>query len=423
MSRGSVALLLAAGALLSACVAFWARAGDLSGRIGPHLLAYGVAFVAYLLALHASPRLAGRGLVLALVLAGAWRLALVPAPPLLSDDVHRYVWEGRVQLAGGNPYAWNDRPDAARWAALRDAAWRRVAHKSYTAVYPPLWQLAARAVAWVSPSVAAMKAFLVACELVLWGVLAALLRRRGLPPSRLLALAWSPLAIVEIAGSGHNDPFGMLWLGLGLLALEAGRGGLSAACVALGFEAKLLPAFVALAWVRSYRPRQLALAAGVALLVTAPFVSAGAGLWRTLDAYGAWRFNESALALLDLAGASRVGATRIAALLVAGLALLLAARGVEAARSGLAVVAASLALAAHGLPWYALWLLPWLVLADAPAALLFTWTVGFAYLVYPAWQSGGGWHLGWGIRALEYGPCLAVAAWTWARRRERAAPA
>ncbi len=37
-----------------------------------------------------------------LVVALALRLFLLAAP--VSDDVHRYVWEGRVRLAGFNPY-------------------------------------------------------------------------------------------------------------------------------------------------------------------------------------------------------------------------------------------------------------------------------------------------------------------------------
>ena len=40
------------------------------------------------------------------------------------------------------------------------------------------------------------------------------------------------------------------------------------------------------------------------------------------------------------------------------------------------------------LPWYALWLLPLLVLRDEPAALLFTGTVCLAYLVYPGLAVG-----------------------------------
>jgi hypothetical protein len=75
-----------------------------------------------------------------------------------------------------------------------------------------------------------------------------------------------------------------------------------------------------------------------------------------------------------------------------------------------AVVVTSLLLAPNVLPWYALWLLPLLVLRDEPAALLFTGTVSLAYVVYPDWQSGEPWRVGWGWRALAYGPCALVAA-------------
>jgi hypothetical protein len=83
---------------------------------------------------------------------------------------------------------------------------------------------------------------------------------------------------------------------------------------------------------------------------------------------------------------------------------------VEPVRAGLIVTAAALLLGPNLLPWYALWLLPFLVLVDAPAALLFTGTVVLAYLVYPDWRSGERWYLPWGVRVLEYGPCVLVMA-------------
>jgi hypothetical protein len=270
----------------------------------------------------------------------------------------------------------------------------------------------------VSASVVAMKAFLVACEIGSWAVLGALMRRRGLPPARLLVVAWSPLALVEIAGSGHNDALGLLLMGLSLLALDGGRRGLSAAASALGAAAKLLPGLVALAWARRYRLRDAVLAAAVGVATVLPYASAGAGLWRGTSDYGSWRFNESLLVLLDAALPSRLAAQRTAALLLVAVALALGWRRVEPVRGGLAVVAAWIALSAHVHPWYALWLLPWLALVEAPAALLFTGTVGLAYLAFPGVQSGMGWQVPWLIRALEYLPPLAVLAWSrWSARK------
>src|SRR6185503_341554 len=134
---GMTARLLAAAVVLSVCTVAWAATGDQTGRIAPHLALYGAAFAAYRAALDASACLSRRGLRLALCAAFLWRAVLVGAPPLLSDDVYRSVWEGRIQLQGGNPYAWRDRPASARWESLRDEVWARMNHKDYTAIYPP----------------------------------------------------------------------------------------------------------------------------------------------------------------------------------------------------------------------------------------------------------------------------------------------
>ncbi len=245
--------LVSAGFVLSLCVLAWAFGPPPPTRIGPHMALFGAAFAAYLVALAASRGLSRRGLWLCLAVALVWRVLLVAAPPLLSNDINRYVWEGRVQLHGGNPYAWGDRPESPRWLALRDAVYDGLNHKDYTAVYPPLFLLATRAVVALHDSFTAMKAFLVACELATLGALALVLHRRRRPLVRLLVLAWSPLALVEIAGSGHNEAFGMLWMVLALLALDADRPLLSALAASAGFLSKYLPGLVAAAWARRYR--------------------------------------------------------------------------------------------------------------------------------------------------------------------------
>jgi hypothetical protein len=419
------------GAALTLCAAWWALTGDQTRTVPAHLVVYAAAFLAYALALPASRGLSRRGLVAALGLAAVWRLALVPAAPLLSDDVHRYVWEGRIQLHGGNPYAFGDRPEAERWAALRDDVWRGVNWKDYSAIYPPLWQLAARAVVRVHDSVAAMKLFLVGCELAFWWGLALVLRRRGLPAERLLIVAWSPLALVEIAGSGHNEAFGLLFVAGALLALDAGRTWLAAVACALAFQAKLVPGLLAAAWVRRFRPRDVLAAALLAALLVVPYAGAGRDLLRSLGAYSRqWIFNETGFALLMALTGSRALAVRAALLLLAAPALALAWRRVEPARAGLLVIAAWLLLMPSVLPWYVLWLLPFLAVVDrrgalpsspaAAGAFVFTGTVALAYLVYPAWLAGAPWQVGWDVRAAEYLPCLLAAGWSVGARRRAA---
>ena len=66
-----------------------------------------------------------------LVVALVARLALAVHPPALSDDVYRYVWDGRVQAAGINPYRFP--PQSPALAQLRDARVYEAANFLFTA--------------------------------------------------------------------------------------------------------------------------------------------------------------------------------------------------------------------------------------------------------------------------------------------------
>ncbi|MCG6925712.1 MAG: glycosyltransferase 87 family protein [Acidobacteria bacterium] len=412
--RGGVLALC--GVVLSLCVANWATGAAPPFRVGAHLALYGAAFVAYLVALVASRGLSRRGLLLALGVALVWRAALVVAPPF-NDDINRYVWEGRIQQHGGNPFKWSDRPTMERWAPLRDEVWDGMNHRHMPAIYPPLFQLAAWGVTSVHDSVTAMKVFLVLCEIATLGLLAWVLRRRHRPAERLLIMAWSPLALVEVAGAGHNDAFAVMWLVAGLLALELDRPLLSALAVGAGSMAKILPGVVAVAWARRYRPWHVLAALSVIAVCVWPYLDAGRTLFHSLSRFARyWRFNETLFAPLAALLGSHEAAVRAGTVLTLVLALVLAWRRADTTTAAMALVAASLVLSPNVLPWYALWFLPLLVVRDQPAALLFTGTVSLSYLAYPEDQSGDRWSVGWGVRALEYLPCAAVLLLTHLRR-------
>lgn len=406
---------MVAALVLTLAVAYWLVTGDQTRTTGRHLAVYFTAFVAYTLAARALESAGPWRVRAALLIAVSWRGALVFSSPLLSDDVYRLVWEGRIQNLGGNPYAWQDRPEAEEWAWVRDSTWNGVNHKGYTAIYPPAWQLAARAVTRFSQSVVAMKAFLVACELGALAFVAASVARRGLAPGRLVLWAWNPLALVEIAGSGHNEAFGLLWLAAALAALDANRAWASALASAVGFQAKFLPGLVALAWARRYRPAQILGALALTALLAWPYREAGRDMTRSLQRYAReWRFNDSGFDLLVRFVPEAQQATLLAGLLLVLFALALAWRRVEPARSQFLLVGAVLVLSPNVLPWYAAWLLPSLVLLRSAPALLFTLTVALAYTVYPGWLAGGPWCVGAAIRVLEYAPPLLLGVF-WRR--------
>jgi len=90
----------------------------------------------------------------------AMRLLTLAAPPVLSSDIYRYVWDGRVQLAGINPYRYL--PAADELAFLRDqAVYPHINRADYAhTVYPPAAQAIFAAAAVATPGIFGMKAMI-----------------------------------------------------------------------------------------------------------------------------------------------------------------------------------------------------------------------------------------------------------------------
>ena len=416
-------------ALLCGLALYVAAQGDWT-RETPRFLVYWLALALVYLAVlfsggvfrSATPDISSPDLRWALAALASVRLVMACGEPLLSDDVYRSVWEGRVQRASGNPFAWADRPEALKWAALRDGhVYPRINHPDYAAIYPPAWQWAMRAVNMLSDSVTAVKLFAVFCEFLLWLSLGRLLELRGLNPAGVLIAAASPLAMIEIAGGGHNEAMGMALIAWTLVLLERKSRTGAAVSLALAVLSKLIPAILALPWLRRFRIRDFALMTLVAVLLSAPFADETA-LWSLRKYADYWRFNETFFALFAALGGSHRAGALISAVALVALGSWLARGDADIVRAGLGMSVALLLVMPNVLPWYALWPLVFLPVTErsslAAGAFAFTLTVPLAYLVYPGWLGGGAWYLPWTIRALEYGLPL-LAAIVVAVRRSR----
>jgi len=105
------------------------------------------------------------------------RLLLLWVPPTLSDDVYRYIWDGRVFAAGLDPYELP--PDADELIFLRDDLWKSLPHRDVATVYPPLslalFSIAARS----AEPLLTIKSGLIAADLIACWLLWRLAGRRG----------------------------------------------------------------------------------------------------------------------------------------------------------------------------------------------------------------------------------------------------
>ena len=247
------ALLLAGAGLLAltlAALALHVPGADTVGsdaRKNLFVALLAIAAVIYLLAVRLvlrRPDSAGAVLIV-LAVAIAMRLPVLLAPPFLSSDVYRYVWDGRVQVAGINPYRYIPADPALQ--SLRDAAIFPHINRADVArtIYPPVAQMLFQAVARVSPSVVAMKLTMVAFEaLACWAMLRLLALAR-LPTARVLIYAWNPLAVWAFAGNGHVDAIAIGVLAVALLLRALRRDAWVGAALGVAVLVKFLPAAMA----------------------------------------------------------------------------------------------------------------------------------------------------------------------------------
>src|SRR6516165_2146027 len=157
-------------------------------------------------------------LVLILATAALLRLVALAAPVFLSDDINRYIWDGRVQAAGINPYRYI--PTDPKLELLRDTSiFPNINRNNYApTIYPPIAQMLFLTATRFGETVLALKLFFVVVEAVGIVTLLNILRMAGRPREHILLYVWHPLPIWEIAGSGHLDAALVTFTSLALAA-------------------------------------------------------------------------------------------------------------------------------------------------------------------------------------------------------------
>jgi alpha-1,6-mannosyltransferase len=401
---GLGAILLVA---LTMCSRNFSRVGEPS-----FFIPLAVAGVAYLLAIHelfSAPEFPKRVIVFGLALSAVSHFQFLRMPPGLDDDVHRYVWDGRIQRLGYNPYVVV--PSDPALASLHTAETRTLNNPEVPSPYPAGAQLFFRAVTSVHESIFALKVAFVVCDLAIVFVLLDVLRCTRQGQHWVLAYAWHPLLAIEVAGSGHVDIVGVLLLLVSAAALLRRWRAVAAVSFGLAVAVKLLPIVLLPLYWKRVRMRDAALAAVVVALLYAPFFNHGGIPIGSLGIYvQRFRFNDQVFATLE-----RVAAPQ----LLAGLAVLVGfltviwMRRKSAEGSSDAFVwpmAVSLLCAPVVYPWYMLWLVPFIRSTSTMPIMIWTLSIIPTYYVWHLRTLGRPWLVpGW-IMMLEYGSVVVAAA-------------
>ena len=332
-----------------------------------------------------------RALWLILGVAIGLRAYVLLFDPLLSSDIYRYVWDGKVQATGINPYRYV--PADPALASLRAGTIFPHINRATTAVtiYPPVAQFFFLIVTRIGENVTVMRLALVGCEAVTVAIIALFLRRMNQPVTRVVAYLWHPLPLWEIASSGHVDALMLALMLLGLWIALSGHALRGAALIAFSV---LVKPYVAPVLAGIWRPWDLKMPLVVIAIITLcyiPYLSVGWGVLGFLTQGYLREEGISAgndlwpLALWRLVFGEHHGdvgfyvAMAVLVLLFAGLAV--ARRGDRPIASRLAdinrLLLLTLLLASPNYPWYFLAVTPFVALCGS----LPNWFVSIAALL------------------------------------------
>ena len=360
--------------------------------------------------------------------------------PTLSDDIYRYIWDGRLIVHGISPYQYA--PYASQLAFLRDSNWALVNSKDIVSPYPPLLELLNGAVYLVSPSVTAYKTAFMIPNFAIMALLPLLLRRLNLDPRMAIVYSWNPLFVLEFSSSGHDDPLALFFVLASFYLLFSGRRTLSAAAMALGVLSKLFPLLIVPILLKRWGLRGAAVFSFLIAGFYVPFIMTTQNVISPISVYvlsdrsafngGAFSVFEGFFSALGLSWSFDAARLLELSLFLVVLAWL-SWKGVRGraddlhlAMYGAGAITLYLALSSTVEPWYLAWVfVPFLAIFSSWAWILFSGVIVLTYLTYTQTpiQPGYWAEIVW-VKVVEYAQLYCIAAYevffhSYLRPRER----
>lgn len=226
------------------------------------LIVFTLAFIFYYVAILKvkKTKVNKNNILIIFIAAALMRLVLVPSIPIHENDVYRYIWDGKVAIAGINPYKYPPQQavikpsddsdtelikDYETLKTLREEDrkyYNRIGYKDVATIYPPMTQIFFIISNSLSRgSIASMKFLLIIFDMLAVFLIYKILGRLKLNPLCLIIYAWSPLVLKELANSGHYDSLSIVCVLASIYFILAKKSKLSGAMMGLGFLTKFYP--------------------------------------------------------------------------------------------------------------------------------------------------------------------------------------
>ncbi|MGE5364616.1 MAG: hypothetical protein ACM3SM_10830 [Bacteroidota bacterium] len=420
-------LLLIIALILSELVYLWFYAGTPS-RIERYFWISVITSVMYLIIvilLRRDTGLQSRYLFYVLLFFGIlYRITLLPVPPTASDDIYRYIWDGKVQLNGISPYRYA--PSDSHLNHLHsDMLPAKMNYKNMKSIYPPVAQYVFRLnYILFGESIYGFKIIMFFFDMLLIASLVLLLKSLGRPISHAAYYFLAPLPAMQFMADGHLDIIGisLLMLSLSLLfrskQLSSNTPAKIAGYIVLGLSvaSKLISGMI---FPFLIDKRKIIRSSILLLLPTAafaltyiPYIEPGVNPFESLKNFASnWAFNGSVFYILVKILQNNQYARLVCMLLFMVVTVVLFLRSnMNTLDKTVIIFFIFLLLSPTVHPWYVCWFAALFPLYFSYSGLTFICTANLANHVVIDYQLRGTWHQNEWLLLLEYLPVYAVMA-------------
>jgi len=377
---------------------------------------YSLAFLIYFFVLRFLEKKKDNKIFTIVLFAVLFKAVLIPSILIHENDIYRYIWDGKVTLAGINPYKYApqessimpDDPEKKhefmKLKTLRNedyTSFNRIGHKEVPTIYPPAAQaLFSLSNLFRRGSIPFMKFLFVLFDILVIVVIYRLLLYLNMNPNMVVIYAWSPLVLKEFANSGHYDSVPIFLLVLSLLFLFRKKISFSRIAILLGILFKFFPVVIIPVLAKRLKAKSLFIIGAVVSAAYLPFFLWGKmhplQVFRGLITYGkVWSINGAIFEcfyslLTPLKAILPFGPVIFVKIILAsiyiGILAFLARRpgitNIAILKKVFWAIAWLFLLSPVGDPWYFCWLIPFLCFFPYKSFIVLSWLLIFNYLSF-----------------------------------------
>ncbi len=372
-----------------------------------------------------------------------FRIVLIPSEPFLSDDIYRYLWDGKIIASGINPYKFA--PVDIQLLQFRDQIiYPFINFPEIATSYPPVSQFMFLINQWLGGSVLSWKILLLFVEIILFLVILRMVQHFKLNKFRILIYFYNPLLIIETYSSGHLEITGVLFFWIAVYLFYKRYDWKSIIFFAMSIMTKFIPLVSGIPFLLNKFFRKSALLMVICSILLLPFMFSGILPLPGLFSYiNRWEFNgglyQLVISIMNLLNIKEYQWMDVnfsghletfyfsyaffykifaAVILVAvffdqmnKLRATSSFRSINFIQRGFILTAGFLLLMPTLHPWYLIWIIPFLVFIPNWSWLLFTFLIQTSYFVLKDYALFFVWKESVWILLFQYIPFYAILIW------------